>query len=191
MTARLSIERRLPQPCAECPWRLSNHCREHEHGFYDDDNRERLWAGLRSGEAPGMTCHPTDPDMAEFEGYEKTATRVVTYECAGAVVLIQRELAIIQNIAEGLGIVNREATKRTSTKLTDAYADFRPEGLTIVAAMNFGLRTVMESTPPFPVFGQPTQDFLDQPVAVNEGKLPWEGAAITLPQAQRHGVANA
>lgn len=187
MTARQIVKSRLPQPCAECPWRLSNHCRENEHGFYDADNRTRLWTGLRSGEAPGMTCHPTDPDMAEYEGYEATAARTVTHECAGSVVLIQRELLIVQNIAQGMGLGDPSADG--SRRLSAAYEEFRPQGLTVVALIEFGLRTV-GNRPPYPALGQPpNEEFIDQPVGVNDGVLPWEGAAITLPQAQEVGRA--
>lgn len=91
MTARQKILDANPRACAHCPWRLSNQGKRHPHGFYSARNLRRLWAGLRSGEAPGMTCHPTDPEMADFEGYENLADREVTHECAGAVVLVTRE----------------------------------------------------------------------------------------------------
>jgi hypothetical protein len=90
------------QPCKHCPWRLSNQGKRHQHGFYTKANLRRLWNGLRRGER--MTCHPTDPAMAEFEGYEGTAERHVTHECAGAQILVQREIDRAQRcIPEGGG----------------------------------------------------------------------------------------
>lgn len=72
-------------PCAACPWLTANHRRRHPDGYYSDANRRRLWAGLRTGDAPGMTCHPTDP------ANQPVADHVVTRECTGAWLLIARE----------------------------------------------------------------------------------------------------
>lgn len=85
-----TIHSPLPKPCAHCPWRLSNAGRENQHGFYSPGNLRRLWNGLRKGNR--MTCHPTDPRMSDFAGYEGTADREVTHECAGAAIMAQREL---------------------------------------------------------------------------------------------------
>jgi hypothetical protein len=38
--------------------------------------------------------------MAEFEGYEALADREVTHECAGALVLVQREWMAFQELAQ-------------------------------------------------------------------------------------------
>jgi hypothetical protein len=97
-TRRGATVRAAPHPCAECPWRTENHGREERHGFYGPENLRRLWDGLRDGER--MTCHPTDPAMAEFAGYESTAHRRRTRECAGALVLIQRELMRLNAAAQ-------------------------------------------------------------------------------------------
>jgi hypothetical protein len=93
-TTRRAIVTAAPRPCAQCPWRTRNQTRRDRHGFYKLENLRRLWDGLRDGER--MTCHPTDPEMAEFDGYEATAGRERTRECAGALVLIQRELVRFQ-----------------------------------------------------------------------------------------------
>lgn len=94
MADRKAMKAACPKPCAQCPWRIENQGTPHPHGFYAKANLRRLWAGLKSGER--MTCHPTDPEMAEFEGYEGTAERHVTHECAGALVVIQREMMRVQ-----------------------------------------------------------------------------------------------
>jgi hypothetical protein len=88
--SRVRIIQAAPRPCAQCPWRTRNQTRVDRHGFYSLANLQRLWEGLRDGER--MACHPTDPAMAEFTGYEQTASRRQTHECAGALVLIHREL---------------------------------------------------------------------------------------------------
>lgn len=98
MTERKALVAAAPRACAQCPWRLSNQGQPHPHGFYSKRNLARLWAGLRSSRAPGMTCHPTDPSMAEFEGYEDTADREVTLECRGSVILMVREVMRFQAI---------------------------------------------------------------------------------------------
>lgn len=121
MTAREKMLPANPHPCADCPWRVSNRGRRNKHGFYTKINLRRLWTGLREGER--MTCHPTDPDMAEFEGYEETAVRQRTHECAGALTLVQRELAIFAHCvkqAEAVGA--KDGLKR--------YRKLRPRGLT-------------------------------------------------------------
>lgn len=84
-------------PCAQCPWRTANQSKPHPHGFYLRSNLRRLWTGLRRGVS--MTCHPTDPRMAEFEGYEATADRQLTHECVGAQILIQREMQRFNDLA--------------------------------------------------------------------------------------------
>jgi hypothetical protein len=83
-----------PTPCALCPWRLDNQDKRHPHGFYAKANLRRLWAQLRRGER--MTCHPTDPRMAEFTGYEGTENSHCTRECTGSLVLVQREFMRLQ-----------------------------------------------------------------------------------------------
>lgn len=98
MADRKQIIRACAQPCSACPWRTENQGKPNAHGFYTKGNLRRLWNGLKRGER--MTCHPTDPEMAEFEGYEKTADRERTHECAGAQTLVQRELAYFGQAAK-------------------------------------------------------------------------------------------
>jgi len=98
------------RPCAVCPWRRANQGTPHPHGFYTKTNLRRLWTGLKAGER--MTCHPRDPRMAEFEGYEKTAASQATPECAGALTLVQRELAKFGHIAK---TVEAEGADRSET----------------------------------------------------------------------------
>lgn len=95
----MTVAVNTPRACSACPWRLSNQGTRHPHGFYTQTNLRRLWTGLRTGNAPGMTCHPTDARMAEFEGYEATAARGPdANECAGSVILLYRELMRFQAI---------------------------------------------------------------------------------------------
>lgn len=95
---KVEIRSACPKPCSSCPWRFANQdSKPDPHGFYTSANRRRLWAGLRQGVQ--MTCHPTDPRMAGFAGYESLADRNVTHECAGALTLQQRELMKFQDIS--------------------------------------------------------------------------------------------
>jgi hypothetical protein len=84
-TERTEVEGPSDHACAACPWRTDNHRKPHPEGWYSDANRRRLWSGLRTGEAPGMTCHPTDPLN------QPVGDSTVTRECAGAWLIIARE----------------------------------------------------------------------------------------------------
>lgn len=68
-----------------------------------------------------MSCHPTDPRMAEFEGYEALAVRESTNECTGALIIVQREWMVFQNLA----LENPKSKKTLQT-----YKKLRPNGMT-------------------------------------------------------------
>jgi hypothetical protein len=111
---RVKMAQAAPQACAHCPWRTANHGKRNPHGFYRKENLRRLWRGLRAGER--MTCHPTDPLMAEFSGYEDTAGRQMTRECAGALILIQREIARFQVAGQQADVAHtKDALRRYRT----------------------------------------------------------------------------
>lgn len=172
-----AIEQPLPQACKDCPWRIENHGRRGKHGFFTAANRKRLWNGLRSGEAPGMTCHGTDtgrdrPDWGETAGAE------ATHECAGAVALVQRELLVFQNIADGLPDGAKAGRAFT------IYRALRPRGMMSGGFAEWISRVAFGGTPLARSMKQPTEAFLDQPVS---NDLPWDGAAVTLPQAREVG----
>lgn len=116
----VTVEPACPRPCAFCPWRLANQgSKPGPHKFYAPANLKRLWKGLRDGAR--MSCHPTDPRMSEFEGYEALAGREVTHECAGALVIVQREFMVFQELAQA---------NPKSKKTLQLYRKARPHGLT-------------------------------------------------------------
>lgn len=118
-----------PRPCAHCPWRLANQgSKPDPHKFYTPSNLARLWRGLRAGAR--MSCHPTDPRMSEFEGYEALADREVTHECAGALVIVQREWMVFQ----GMCLADPKGKKTLQL-----YRRERPNGL-----LREGLVALME-----------------------------------------------
>jgi hypothetical protein len=88
-------------PCAQCPWRRSNQGRPHPHGWYTRKNLRRLWNGLRTGEAPGMSCHPTDTDNEVPAGGKTVPEGMAKRECAGALLLVQRELKLLETDPKG------------------------------------------------------------------------------------------
>ena len=90
-TDRTEIDPPAESACAACPWRTSNHRRRHPDSWYTDANRRRLWNGIRTGEAPGMTCHPTDPNNQPVG--QNTRTR----ECTGIWTLVMRELKAFEH----------------------------------------------------------------------------------------------
>lgn len=109
-----------PVPCKSCPWRISNQgSKPDPHGFFTKSNLRRLWKGLRDGAR--MSCHPTDPRMAEFAGYESLASRDTTHECAGALTIVQREFMKFQELAEA---------DPKSKKTLQQYRKLYPKGLT-------------------------------------------------------------
>lgn len=80
-----------PKACSGCPWRVSVRqqaeagTRPDPHGFY----------GLRKGDAPGMSCHPTDDRMGEFDGYAPPAGAEFR-ECTGSLIVMQREMRLLE-----------------------------------------------------------------------------------------------
>ncbi len=104
--------------CLACPWRLSNQGKPHPDGWYTKKNLARLWAGLRRGE--DMSCHPSDPnnpisENAQQRGYRPAPDHSKARECAGSLVLRQREVTLLNRDHEGD---------------TRAYRRARPRGLT-------------------------------------------------------------
>ena len=135
-TERTEIDGLADHPCAACPWLTANHGRHHPEGWYSEANRRRLWAGLRTGEAPGMTCHPTDPCN------QPVADHVVTKECYGAWLLIAREINAFQ-------AADSWSAYRTGRKLA-----MTKEGMFIAAAefllpppLGRGLNTTLHEAP--------------------------------------------
>lgn len=93
----------VEKPCSACPWRKSNSrkkvkTKDMPYGWYSQKNLDRLWSGLRTGEAPGMTCHPTDGSNPLPEGMEPPKETIEKRECAGALLLVQRELKLIEEL---------------------------------------------------------------------------------------------
>lgn len=103
----------MAKPCPDCPWRKSNQGKPHPHGWYSRRNLRRLWAGLRSGKAPGMTCHPTDPDNLVPEGHRGAPEGSRPKECAGALLLVQRELRKLEKTPERYLKENRDGLTRS------------------------------------------------------------------------------
>jgi hypothetical protein len=114
-------------PCASCPWRRSNRGKDSpkvegfRYRWYSRQNQNRLWKGLRNGER--MTCHPTDSRHPQINGRETPET-VQTRECAGALILVQREMMIAQAMPD---------------KGFRTYRRTRPFGLTLT-----GMRVIVE-----------------------------------------------
>lgn len=84
--------------CATCPWRYENHRKKHPAGWFNISNLKRLWNGIRTGEAPGMICHSTDPKNVEYGG-DKVVKPGHERPCAGMVILVCVELETISHAA--------------------------------------------------------------------------------------------
>ncbi len=108
-------------PCQACPWRTSNHGKPHPHGWYLLKNLRRLWRGMRGGET--MSCHPTDPDNVVPAGAPEPPPDFVPRECAGALILKQRETMRFQRECERAKAEGRNNALRR-------YRGENPAGLT-------------------------------------------------------------
>lgn len=150
-------------PCAQCPWRTSNQGKRHPGGWYTKANLRRLWVGMRRGEA--MTCHPTDPNNPVPDGVKPAPENAQTIECAGALILQQRELrrfeAICRELPEG------------DTGALKLYRKAHPRGLTREGLILMAQRIMFGGTP---LSTRPSMPFtdLDQPVG-HPDLVPWEG----------------
>lgn len=123
------------QPCVTCPWLLTNHGKRHPDGWYTKRNQDRLWGGLRRGEA--MSCHPTDPgntvsDAAQAAGYRPAPPRSTILECRGGVILQQREVHLL--------------TEEYGTDVR-RYRQARPFGLTREGVSAVVMRLVLGGVP--------------------------------------------
>lgn len=97
----IEVRPACPKACAECPWRIANQGKKPDpHKFYTKGNLARLWNRLRQGDR--MSCHPTDPRMAEWSGYEDQGDRTTANECTGSLVVVQREFMRFQMLATEL-----------------------------------------------------------------------------------------
>ena len=115
-------------PCSACPWRVENHGRKNEWGFYTPKNRKRLWNQIRgadrSGECRPQSCHPTDPGHPDhIAAGAKPGS--VPKECPGSVILVYREIEKI--IAAGAG-TGRE--REITPEGIKAYQKAHRDGLT-------------------------------------------------------------
>ena len=81
-------EKPCQKVCASCPWLKSNHGKPHPAKWYSLANLRRLWNGLRTAKAPGMVCHSTDPESADYGSTVKVKETSEKKECVGAVILI-------------------------------------------------------------------------------------------------------
>lgn len=80
-----------PRVCDTCPWLKKNHGKRHAAGWYRASNLRRLWNGLRTGNAPGMICHSTDPNNKEYGG-DANIVPGHENECGGALMLVIRNV---------------------------------------------------------------------------------------------------
>lgn len=119
----------MSKPCAQCPWRLSNHGKRHFGGFYRKRNLIRLWNKLRNG--GGMqSCHLTDPGHPDHVA-AGCSPNAKAQECPGSVILIVRELK--QLAAHG-------QNETIDKNAVEAYCAVRSGGLTPKGVVYWGLQ---------------------------------------------------
>lgn len=157
-----ATHRAAKSPCVNCPWRIENQGKRHPDGWYTKANLKRLWGGLRRGEQ--MTCHPTDPnnpvsDEAVAKGYRPAPEHAVTRECAGAIILQQRELQVFNDLAEA----------HPEANVFGLYRVTRPGGMTREGLLAFAGRLI-----PWPGEIPMRRDHdLNEPVGNGSGRLRW------------------
>ena len=110
--ARAHRQQAANRPCVSCPWRVENQGKPHPDGWFTKANRTRLWAKLKRGDQ--MSCHRTDPSNPVPEGGRVVPEGTTPVECAGALILQQRELMQLQAVGD-----------------IRAYRRARPKGLTV------------------------------------------------------------
>jgi hypothetical protein len=128
-------------PCSSCPWRTENQGKPHPDGWFTTKNRERLWAKMRRGES--MSCHPTDPANPLPPG-APAVTAPVTVECAGSLILVQREAVKLQAFPGPYAF--------------RLYRKAHPKGLTKDGVANLISRTTLAGVP---LVGAPRMPLLD------------------------------
>ena len=159
---RQGVKPACSTPCGACPWRTSNHGVRHPDGWYTKTNLRRLWTGLRTGEAPGMTCHPTDPEMPVPDSWRRVPVDTVTRECAGAQTLIQRELWVFERMIQVLGM---------DAPIFKLYRLLRPRGLTR-GGLAYWINSQMLAGTQFGSPNRMTKQDLNAPVSIGaEGAL--------------------
>jgi hypothetical protein len=106
--------------------------------------------------------------MSDFAGYEATADREVTHECAGAATMVQRELSLFHQCAEAADAAGKRDALARYRKLRGRAAMTR-EGLAYaVSVLMFG------HAPPPLGDGLATRHMeLNEP-DVGYAPLPWE-----------------
>ncbi len=78
---------RMLRVCETCPFLIKNHRKKHAAKWYAVGNLRRLWNGIRTGRAPGMICHSSDPDSASYGGSGNIRPGHEA-DCAGALLLV-------------------------------------------------------------------------------------------------------
>lgn len=106
-----------------------------------------------------MTCHPTDPENPIPPDAPTVSENCTTLECAGALILQQREVAIFQQHCHAADTEGKLDGLRR-------YRKARPKGLT-----REGIAAIVERA----IFGSlgaamPTPDLNQE---VNQDELPW------------------
>lgn len=156
------VEEAQLKPCAQCPWRTENHGKRHPGGWYTKANRQRLWARLRRGDS--MTCHPTDPTNPVPEGMAPAPEHATTHECAGALILQQRELMYLQSAPD-----------------LKSYRRSRPSGLTVEGIQELISRALFGGVPMIGGRKMAEPD-LNEPVS-HDALGPWAASEIKVPSS--------
>ncbi len=158
-TRRTQIRPAAQRPCLACPWRTANQGEPHPLGWYTARNLARLWAGMRRGE--DMTCHPTDPDNPVPEGARGAPEGAATLECAGSLILRQREVMRYQEIQ--LAHPHEDGVR--------LYRQRHPGGLTKAGLLAVVQRYMFGGTP-LTGFAMTRPD-LNEPGISAPGTAPW------------------
>lgn len=154
-----------PTPCSACPWRTENHGKPHPDGWFTARNRERLWTQMKTGER--MSCHPTDPDNPLPPGAPPVKA-TETHECAGVLILFQREAVKIQSFP--------------APHAFRLYRKAHPRGLTKAGVAVLISRTVFGGVP---MVGGPKMPLLDLMQAVSHPPLgDWEAWLAEHPETR-------
>ncbi len=122
-----------------------------------------------------MSCHPTDLNNPvtpkdEAAGYRPAPEGTEVRECAGAVILCQREAMVLQGIVDELGPGRNDGLK--------VYRERRPGGMTRGGLAEVVARALFGHSPL--ALGMPQPDLNQEDVGHPD--LPWPPTNVKLPE---------
>lgn len=142
----------MQKPCKQCPWRTENQGKASPGGFYTKQNLTRLWSQIRKG-GHAQSCHLSDPSHPDHlaAGCKPDSQ---PQECPGSVMLVKRELAVMQALSTDGETIDDAGVK--------TYLKQRRGGLTKLGVLYWLVDRIMFGGQPF-IGGKKLPEVSDDP----------------------------